>query len=47
MVEANRNGSRSMEALELTNAQALTAVITTAPAAATKWLRPAVRVFIR
>jgi hypothetical protein len=35
-----------MEALELTNAQALTAVITTALAAATKRLGPTVRVVI-
>jgi hypothetical protein len=35
-----------MEALELTNAQALTAVITVALAAATKRLGPPVRVFI-
>jgi hypothetical protein len=35
-----------MEALELTNAQALTAVISAALAAATNWLVAAVRVLI-
>jgi len=38
MIEANLNGSRSMEAVELTNAQALTAAITVAQAAALKRL---------
>jgi hypothetical protein len=35
-----------MEALELTNAQALTAVMTVALAAATNRLRPTIRVFM-
>ena len=46
MIEANANGSRSMEVLELTNAQALTAVITVAVAAATMRLGPTIRVLI-
>jgi len=46
MIEANWNGSRSIEAVELTNAQALTAVMTVALAAATKRLTPTVRVVI-
>jgi hypothetical protein len=47
MIEANRNGSRSMEALDVTNAQALIAVITAALAAATRRLGPITRVFIQ
>ena len=46
MIEANCNVWRSTEALELTNAQALTAVKTVALAAATDRLRPTKRVFI-
>jgi hypothetical protein len=46
IVEAKWNGSRSIEALELTNAQAPTAVITVAQAAAVKRLSPTVRVFM-
>jgi hypothetical protein len=46
MTEANRNGSRSGEAVELTNAQALTAVISVAQVAAVKRLNVTVRVFM-
>jgi hypothetical protein len=46
MKEANRNGSRSTEEVEFTNAQALNAVITVAQVAAVKRLSPIVRVFI-
>jgi hypothetical protein len=46
MTEAKWNGSRSMEAVECTNAQALTAVIAVAQAAALKRLSRTVRVFL-
>jgi hypothetical protein len=47
MTEANWNGSRSLEAVEFTNAQALTAVIIVAHAGALKRLSRTVRVFMR
>jgi hypothetical protein len=46
MTEANWNGSRSIEAVEVTNAQALTAVMAVALAATTKRLTPKERVLI-
>jgi hypothetical protein len=47
MIEANWNGSRSLEAVEFTNAQAQTAVIIIAHAGALKRLSRTVRVFMR
>jgi hypothetical protein len=43
---AKLNGSRSVEALELTNAQALVAVITAAPAMAAKRLNRTLRILM-
>jgi hypothetical protein len=43
---AKLNGSRSVEALELTNAQALVAVITVAHAMAAKRLNPTLRILM-
>jgi hypothetical protein len=46
LIEASRNGSRSVEAVESTNAHALNTVINVAQAAAVKRLGPTVRVFM-
>ena len=46
LIEASRNGSRSVEAVESTNAHALNTVINVAQAAAVKRLGQTVRVFM-